>query len=82
MKAARKYAKRDTQFAEELSTTLQLLSQDAFHPKLKTHKLSGQLEKSFACSVGYDMRIVFSFVEYKGNEAILLETVGTHDEVY
>jgi hypothetical protein len=28
------------------------------------------------------LRIIFKFVEYEGGEAILLETVGTHDEVY
>jgi mRNA interferase YafQ len=37
---------------------------------------------SWACSAGYDMRIVFEFVQYEGAEAILLQTVGTHDEVY
>jgi hypothetical protein len=25
---------------------------------------------------------VFRFVHYEGSEALLLETVGTHDEVY
>jgi hypothetical protein len=26
--------------------------------------------------------VVFQFVRHKGEEAILLESVGTHDEVY
>ena len=30
----------------------------------------------------YDLRVVFQFVKQKGVEAILLEAVGTHDEVY
>ncbi|WP_417914692.1 type II toxin-antitoxin system YafQ family toxin [Candidatus Electronema sp. JM] len=59
-----------------------LLSEDAFHPLLRTHKLKGNLEGSWACSVAYDLRIVFSFVDYAGSEAILLEAIGTHDEVY
>ncbi len=29
-----------------------------------------------------DIRIIFEFVEYDNNEAILLKSVGTHDEVY
>ena len=37
---------------------------------------------SLACSAGYDCRIVFSIVQHEGKEAILLETVGTHEEVY
>ena len=59
-----------------------LLAEDAFHPQLQTHKLRGKLRGSWACSAGYDLRIVFRFVEHEGTEAILLETVGTHDEVY
>jgi hypothetical protein len=26
--------------------------------------------------------VVFQFVNHKGEEAVLLESVGTHDEVY
>lgn len=37
---------------------------------------------SWACSGGYDLRVVFSFTKYSGKPAILLESVGTHDEVY
>lgn len=60
----------------------ELLSEDAFHPQLRTHKLKGPLADSWACSVGYDLRLVFAFVESAGKEAILLQTVGTHEEVY
>jgi mRNA-degrading endonuclease YafQ of YafQ-DinJ toxin-antitoxin module len=65
-----------------LELTLELLASDAFHPQLKTHKLKGKLAGSWACSAGYDLRIVFQFVKHRGQEAILLEAVGTHDEVY
>ena len=30
----------------------------------------------------YSLRILFEFVQHEGAEAILLQTVGTHDEVY
>jgi len=39
-------------------------------------------EGSWASSAGYDLRIVFKFVQREGAEAILLETIGTHEEVY
>lgn len=39
-----------------------------------------RLAKSWACSAGYDLRVVFQFVIHGGAEAILLEAVGTHDE--
>jgi len=49
---------------------------------LRTHKLKGKLEGSWACSAGYDLRIIFEFVPYEGSEAIVLESIGTHREVY
>jgi mRNA-degrading endonuclease YafQ of YafQ-DinJ toxin-antitoxin module len=61
---------------------LELLASDCFHPRLKTHKLKGDLAGAWACSAGYDLRIVFKFVEYEGSEGILLLTLGTHEEVY
>ena len=68
--------------AEDLKDALELLTEDAFHPRLKTHKLKGSLKGSFACSAGYNLRIVFKIVEYEKSEAVLLETIGTHEEVY
>jgi len=68
--------------AEDIKAALEFLSEDAYDSRLRTHKLKGKLEGSWACSAGYDLRIIFSFVEHEGAEAILLETVGTHDEVY
>ncbi|NLJ27865.1 type II toxin-antitoxin system RelE/ParE family toxin [Desulforhabdus amnigena] len=61
---------------------LELLAEDAFHPLLRTHKLKGKLEGSWACSAGYDLRIIFEFTQYEGSETILLESIGTHQEVY
>ena len=60
-----------------LQSVLALLSEDAFHPQLKTHKLKGKLIGLWACSAGYDLRVVFEFVKHKGEEAILLQSVGT-----
>ena len=71
-----------------LNLTLTLLvaapcwAADLSDARLKTHKLKGQLKASLACSAGHDCRIVFSIVQHEGKDAILLETVGTHDEVY
>lgn len=82
VRAAKRYLKRHPQAAEDLRATLRLLAEDAFDARLKTHKLTGELAGSWACSAGYDLRIVFSFVQHENAEAILLATVGTHDEVY
>ena len=75
VRAARKYIKKHPQLAEEIFFTLEQLSKDAF-------KLKGRLQDSWACSGGFDLRIIFTFVEHENNDAILLQTIGTHEEVY
>ena len=82
VRAAKHLLKKHPHLVNDLQTALILLAEDAFHPKLKTHKLKGNLVGSWACSGGYDLRIIFEFVQFEGLEAILLQTVGTHDEVY
>lgn len=82
VRAAKRAIKRQPELASEIRLTLELLSDNAYHPKLKTHKLKGKLERSWACSVGFDLRIIFRFSKYEGQEAVFLETIGTHEEVY
>lgn len=82
VRAARRAVKKDPQLAPQLSLALSRLSEDAFAPILRSHKLKGTLRGKWAASASYDCRIVFRFVEHEGEEAILLLTVGSHDEVY
>ena len=82
VRAAKRLLKRDPEAVEHLRLALEALSRDAFSPGLRTHKLKGRFDGLWACSAGYDLRILFEFVEQDGAEAILLLTVGTHDEVY
>lgn len=56
-----------------------LFRADAFDPRLKTHKLKGQLEGRWAFSISSDLRVVFRFVE--DAEALFLD-IGPHDSVY
>ncbi len=82
VRSGRRFARKQPLATAELQAALALLAVDALHPQLKTHKLKGKLVGSWACSAGYDLRVVFQFVRHKGAEAILLESLGTHDEVY
>ncbi|HEX5444665.1 MAG TPA: type II toxin-antitoxin system mRNA interferase toxin, RelE/StbE family [Pirellulales bacterium] len=68
--------------AAAIQATLGQLSTDATHPSLRTHKLRGPLAGCWACSIGYDLRVVFEFTPHDGTEAILLLALGTHDQVY
>jgi len=78
----RRRLKTHPQDGAELQATLVALSDDAFQACLFTHKLKGKWSGYWACTVGYDFRIVFEFVAHKGAEAIRLHTLGTHNEVY
>jgi mRNA-degrading endonuclease YafQ of YafQ-DinJ toxin-antitoxin module len=82
VRCARRWARKRPQIPGELEAVLALLAEDAFHPRLKTHKLRGAWAGSWACSAGYDLRLVFQFVKHEGKEAILLEGIGTYNEVY
>ena len=82
VRAAQRLVKKNPEAAPSLQATLESLSEDAFQPGLKTHELTGELAGSWACSAGCDLRIVFQFVQHEGAEAIHLQTLGTHDEVY
>ena len=82
LRLSRKAVQKNPERADDLRATLEMLAEDAFDPRLKTHKLKGKLAGSWACAAGYDLRNIFQFVRHKNAEAILLEGVGTHDEVY
>ena len=59
IRSAKRLAKRNPSGGADLEAVLELLAEDAFHPSLRTHKLKGKLSKSWACSAGYDLRVVF-----------------------
>ena len=84
IKALKQTVKRHPSLNTDIEETLRLLAENPFAPQLETHKLKGKLAGSWACKVGYDMRIVFDFVksESQKEDDILLLEIGTHDEVY
>jgi addiction module RelE/StbE family toxin len=81
-RAVRRYLRRHPQSANKIGEVLETLENDAFTPRLRTHKLKGDLSGIWACSVGYDLRILFEFVDGENGEAILLLSFGDHDSVY
>ena len=78
----RNWLKTHPETAAAIQTALNQLSEDSTHPSLRTHKLRGQLDGCWACSAGYDLRIVFEYTQHEATEAILLLALGTHDQVY
>jgi len=56
-----------------------IFQKNPFDPRLKTHRLSGQLQGFWSFSIDYDVRVVFSFIE---QSRVLFVEIGTHEEVY
>ncbi|MBN1101987.1 MAG: type II toxin-antitoxin system mRNA interferase toxin, RelE/StbE family [Deltaproteobacteria bacterium] len=81
---AKRLLKKRSVTDQELEEILRQMEDDPFDPLLETHKLKGKLSGSWACSLGYDYRIVFDFVTQPGSKTkdLLLLAIGTHDEVY
>ena len=84
LRAFRKLIRKQPDRREEIEKTLRLLLDNPFSPNLETHKLKGKLSGTWACSAGYDLRIIFDFVKEKDKKEddIFLIEIGTHDEVY
>jgi mRNA interferase YafQ len=80
----KKLIKRNPQLQGKILEVVELLSIDPFVPSLKSHKLTGQLEGLWSCTVNYDCRIIFAFRkdEEADDNLLVLIDVGSHDEVY
>ena len=83
-KSYKKFVGRKPELKSLIQSALIKLEEDAFSPELRTHKLSGNLFGFYACSCGYDCRIIFLVEKDKKSktEIILLVDIGNHDEVY
>lgn len=83
-RAVKRVCKNQPQLRSKMENVLALLSINPFTPSLKTHKLKGDLENLWSCTVEYDCRIIFRFSKLvdEEEEAIVLINIGSHDEVY
>lgn len=83
-RAFRKLITKNPALQKQIEATLLRMTENLADPRLKTHRLSGQLAGLRACSAAYDCRIVFSKQKNsKTNaEVLLLINIGTHEQVY
>lgn len=79
-KRARKFFKKHPELQSQYQKTLELLELDPTHPSLRLHRLKGRLSDLYSVSINISYRITIEFV-IEG-EAILLVSVGKHDQVY
>lgn len=74
-KTLRKFPKSQLKF---LARKEKIFIENPFDPRLKTHKLKGELAEFYSFSISYHFRIVFHFED---KNTIILDAIGTH-EVY
>ena len=83
-KAYKKIVKRLPFLQIKIDESIKLLEENIYDTRLQTHKLSGKLFGSMACSCGYDCRIIFKYFFNSESKVgnVLLITIGSHEEVY
>ena len=82
LRSAKRFLKKHPQAVPQLAALVEAMATDLYAPQLKTHKLHGPLAGLWACSGGYDLRVVFQLTSANGDEEIVLHALGTHDQVY
>jgi mRNA-degrading endonuclease YafQ of YafQ-DinJ toxin-antitoxin module len=58
---------------------VEIFAANPHDPRLRTHKLSGELREMWSFTVEYDVRVVFSFLP---DGRVVFVDIGGHDEVY
>lgn len=58
---------------------IDLVRNDLFDNRLRTHKLSGRLEELWSFRVTYEIRVIFFF--HNPNQIVCVD-IGSHDEIY
>lgn len=64
---------------EKFWKRLEIFRDNPYDPRLRTHKLSGDLQEFWSFTVEYDVRVVFQFAD---KDRAVFQDIGTHDEVY
>lgn len=70
---------KDKKLARRIEKQIQLFEENPKHPSLRTHKLSGNLEKMWSISITMSIRMVYILLD---DEKALFVKIGTHDQVY
>jgi len=78
LKKAGKLLAKNPQLDPLYENCLNRLLNDPFAPLLHTHALTGDMKGKYACSLTYELRIVFRLHD----NIIHLLDIGSHDEVY
>lgn len=75
-KFAREYKKLPRRIQELAERREKMFRKNPFDPRLKTHKLHGELGDFYSFSINYEYRIIFDFLD---GETVRFYKVGTHN---
>ena len=78
LKRAKKLLKKNPGLRNAYDELYVKLSANPFDPTLHTHPLTGQLKGKYACSLTYELRVIFKLYD----DIVHLLDIGSHDEVY
>ncbi|MBI4688998.1 MAG: type II toxin-antitoxin system mRNA interferase toxin, RelE/StbE family [Nitrospirae bacterium] len=78
LKKAKKLAQKNPQLRKPYTEVLEKLVANPFNPLLHMHPLTGKLKGKYACTLTYDLRIVFKL----SDDIVHLLDIGSHDDVY
>jgi len=79
-KKFKKYTNRlSNKELDNLRTKFNIIKENIFDHRLKTHKLKGNLKEYYALSITYSDRLVFKFFD---DTSIYLIDIDKHDVVY
>lgn len=72
-RAFRKRIQNNVEVENRFWKRLEWFKNDPFDARLRTHKLSGELDELYSFGITYDIRVIFYSV---------FIDIGSHDEVY
>jgi len=78
LRRANKLLKRNPSLRQPYLKLYETMENNPFAPRLHTHSLTGDLKGRYACSLTYELRIVFRLYD----DIVHLLDIGSHDEVY
>jgi len=78
LRQAKKTARKYPHLRKSYTELLDKLSNNPFDPALHTHPLKGAMEGKYACSLTYELRVVFKLYD----NIVRLLGIGSHDEIY
>jgi len=79
-KKAIKFFKKHKDLYPQYKKTIEILSQNPYHPSLRLHKLQGKLSDFHSISINMKYRIVLDFIIQ--DDCIILIDIGSHNDVY